>query len=135
MTRYIRSVIPMLLISSAAVCDELEYRDESAYVGNGVVEWRVVVRNNGSRRICCMVDMEAPVFRFGNRLIASDRRRICVYPGNENYVSLVGVTTQLGATGKWDGGLPKDGEKPLFGGDIVEGKHGSTYFRVYQCTP
>lgn len=116
--------------STSRAVDEVEYWDESAYAGNGVVEWRVWLRNNGVERLCCRMDLEATRFSFGNRDIATDSSQICAYPGKEEYHALQGVTTVVGTTGSFGKPIRLGNKSP----DIVaSGKFGSTKFRVSQC--
>jgi hypothetical protein len=82
--------------------------DESVYVGNGVVEWRVYIENNGRKEVCCFVDMEGPVFRYGNRQIVRSSRSVCAFPGQDNYSGLTGVTTHIGTTGRF-----RPGRRPI----------------------
>jgi hypothetical protein len=127
------SMVFLVRAQEFALSADLEVRDESAYIGKGVVEWRVILRNNGTRRICCQVDLTGPIFRFGQSETLSDRRRICVYPGRENYASLPGVTTHIGTTGTWSEGTVSEGAVERFSGVVSEGRHGATSFRVENC--
>jgi hypothetical protein len=82
--------------------NEISHRSEFVYAGNGLVEWRIFVRNESRQLVCCFVDMRAPRFTLGNSQYVSDHRRICVYPGREEYTGLVGVTTNAAPGAPFD---------------------------------
>ena len=137
-----------LLFATPAIAqlNNLEQWDESAYVGDGVVEWRVYIRNNGDSRVCCTVDLEGTRFSYGDRDIVRDRRQMCVYPGRESYVGLTGVTTELGTSTRWGDSIFADGPSTndfnrkipwKSPSDVASneggGRHGYTKYRVYAC--
>lgn len=117
--------------SCSALGQDITSRSEFVDAGNGVVEWRIYIENSGQKEICCFVDMEGPRFSFGNRKIVRDSRAVCAFPGRDNYMGLLGVTTQLGPTETFRPG-PTD---PGFGKTIVTGRIGEAKYKVRDCKP
>jgi len=95
--------------------------------------------------------MEGPRFSFGNKQWVRDSRAVCAYPGRDNYMGLLGVTTQIGQTNTFrptDNGQLGDSERtpgqidprsdrdPLgFGRTIVSGQIGEAKYNVRDCKP
>jgi hypothetical protein len=110
----------------------VSHRNEFVDAGNGVVEWRVYLYNNGRRQMCCFVDMAGPRFSFGNRQLVHDSRALCAYPGRENYTGLRGVTTQASQSGTF--ALPKGSELQSFATLREYVTIGAAHYTIGDCS-